>query len=107
MQGEAIGRFNGNHHGLEQDEIRLFNIYVNGKRLKQDEFFKVCKQWNIPVCPFYKKVTLNHTMHELLAMSDIPDCLNPKVPVEGLVWRCTEDNLSFKVINNQYLLKEK
>ena len=25
VQGEAIGRFNGNHHNLKQDEIRLFN----------------------------------------------------------------------------------
>ena len=24
VQGEAIGKFNGNHHGLKQDEIRLF-----------------------------------------------------------------------------------
>ena len=28
-------------------------------------------------------------------------------PIEGLLWRCVEDNLSFKVINNKYLLKEK
>ena len=46
-------------------------------------------------------------MEEILKFSEMPDVLNPKVPLEGLVWRCVEDNLSFKVINNQYLLKEK
>jgi hypothetical protein len=40
-----------------------------------------------------------------LALSEIKDVLNQSVDVEGLVWRCVEDNLSFKVINNKYLLK--
>lgn len=35
----------------------------------------------------------------------IKDVFNPSVEVEGLGWRCVEDNLSFKVINNKYLLK--
>jgi hypothetical protein len=107
IQGEAIGKFNGNHHNLPQDDIRVFNIYVNGVRLKQNEVLDVCKQWNIPVCPLYKTIVLNHSMDEILKISEIPDVLNPKVPVEGLVWRCLEDNFSFKVINNQYLLKER
>jgi len=107
VQGEAIGRFNGNHHNLKEDEIRLFNIYVNGKRLNQNSFLDICYKLKIPHCPAYKVIELNHTMEEILKISEIPDCLNPKVPTEGLVWRCVEDNLSFKVINNQYLLKEK
>ncbi len=35
VQGEAIGKFNGNHHNLQSEQIRLFNIYVKGKRLNQ------------------------------------------------------------------------
>lgn len=105
VQGECIGKFNGNHHGLKEDEIRLFNIYVNGKRLKQSEFIQVCETLEIPHCPMYKMVSLSHSLEEILKESEIPDVLNPRVPVEGLVWRCTEDNLSFKVINNNYLLK--
>jgi len=107
VQGEAIGKFNGNHHNLKEDEIRLFNIYVNGKRLNQKDFYSVCDNLFIPVCPIFTGITLNHTMEEILKFSELPDILNPKVPLEGLVWRCIEDNLSFKVINNQYLLKEK
>jgi len=107
IQGEAIGKFNGNYHNLQRDDIRIFNIYVNGIKLKQNEILDVCKQLNIPVCPLYKKIILNYSLEEILKISDIPDILNPKVPVEGLVWRCIEDNFSFKVINNKYLLKEK
>lgn len=105
VQGEAIGKFNGNHHGLKSEEIRLFNIYVNGKRLNQQDFINTCLDNNIPHCPMYKKVILNHSMEEIIKMSEIKDILNPSVYAEGLVWRCVEDNLSFKVINNKYLLK--
>lgn len=104
VQGEAIGKFNGNHHNLPSEQIRLFNIYVNGKRLNQKDFLQVCISRNIPHCPLYKEVTLNHTLREILKESEIKDLLNPFVDAEGLVWRCVEDNMSFKVINNKYLL---
>jgi len=105
VQGEAIGKFNGNHHNLQSEQIRLFNIYINGKRLNQKEFIEVCHKNNIPHCPMYKEVVLNHTLPEILKESEIKDLLNPNVDVEGLVWRCVENNMSFKVINNNFLLK--
>lgn len=107
VQGEAIGKFNGNHHNLQSEQIRLFNIYVSGKRLNQRDFLQVCYANNIPHCPLYKEITLNHTLPEILKVSEIKDVLNPNTDVEGLVWRCVEDNMSFKVINNKYLLNNK
>ena len=107
VQGEAIGKFNGNHHNIPVDQIRLFNIYVKGKRLNQKDFINACTVMNIPHCPKYKETTLNHTLEEILKESEIKDLLNPHADVEGLVWRCVEDNMSFKVINNKYLLSEK
>lgn len=105
VQGEAIGKFNGNYHNLKEEQIRLFNIYVNGKRLKPLEFLEVCKSRSIPHCPLYKFIHLNHTLPEIIKESEIKDILNPNVEVEGLVWRSIEDGTSFKVINNKYLLK--
>jgi hypothetical protein len=105
VQGEAIGKFNGNHHNLQREQIRLFNIYVDGKRLNQKDFIDTCLAYNIPHCPMYKQTILNHTLPEILKESEIKDLLNPNVDVEGLVWRCVDDNTSFKVINNKYLLK--
>ncbi len=105
VQGEAIGKFNGNRHNLQREQIRLFNIYVNGKRINQKEFIEVCLKNNIPHCPQYKEVELNHSMEEIIKESDIVDILNTHSPAEGLVWRCIEDNFSFKVLNNKYLLK--
>lgn len=105
VQGEAIGKFNGNHHNLQGNQIRLFNIFVNGARLNQKEFMNTVLALNIPHCPLYKKVVLNHTMEEILKMSEIKDVLNPNVEVEGLVWRSIDGMTSFKVINNNYLMK--
>ncbi len=42
-----------------------------------------------------------------LASVQIIKNIRPIEGAEGLVWRCIEDNTSFKVINNKYLLKEK
>jgi RNA ligase len=105
VQGEAIGKFNGNHHNLQKEQIRLFNIYVDDKRINQWEFIHTCFVNNIPHCPMYKEVTLNHTLAEVLQMSEIKDVLNPSVEAEGLVWRSVDGTLSFKAINNKYLLK--
>lgn len=109
VQGEAVGKFNGNHHGLKKDEIRLFNIYVDGKRISQLDLIIKCRVLNIPYCPEYSKLTtvLDHSLEDILKASEIKDILNPNVEAEGLVWRCVEDNMSFKVINNNYLLKNK
>lgn len=106
VQGEAIGKFNGNHHNLSKNEIRLFNIFVDSKKITQDEFIDVCVKLYIPHCPLFGKIILNHTLSEILKLSEIPDVLNKDVPAEGLVWRCTDGTLSFKVINNKYLHME-
>lgn len=71
----------------------------------QKDFIDTCLKLNIPHCPKYKEVELNHTLEEILKESEIKDVINPYVDAEGLVWRCVEDNLSFKVLNNKYLLK--
>lgn len=105
VQGEAIGKFNGNHHNLQNNQIRVFNIFVNGVKLNQTVFMSTVLANNIPFCPLYQKLILNHTMDEVIKMSEIKDALNPSVDVEGLVWRSAEGNVSFKVINNNYLMK--
>jgi hypothetical protein len=106
VQGEYIGKPQGNPYGLKSNEIRLFNIIIDGKRLNQKEFFEVTKKYTIPVCPFMEEVTLDHTLDELLQMAEGKSILNGSTEREGLVFRCIDDNLSFKVISNKFLLKK-
>jgi hypothetical protein len=104
VQGEAIGKFNGNHHSLLKNEIRLFNIFVGGKKLPPQEFAYTCIVLRIPMCPIaYSRRQLPQTMNEILELSKEKDTLNPKKPSEGLVWRSICGGVSFKVINNDYL----
>ena len=105
VQGEYIGKPQGNKYKLTKNEIRLFNIQINGKRIPQDEFYNVCTEFSIPCCPKIDEFKLNHTLPELLKMAEGKSVLNKSTEREGLVLRCTEDNLSFKVISNKFLLK--
>lgn len=105
VQGEYIGKPQGNKYKLEKNEIRLFNIYVDGKRLNQKKFYEVCSALQIPSCPFIAQLELNFTMEEIIKYAEGKSKLNDKVEREGLVFRCIEDNLSFKVISNKFLLK--
>lgn len=105
VQGEMIGKPNGNHHALDENEIRLFNIIVKGKRVLPSSFVAVCEAFSIPHCNVSKFANLDHTMEEILKEAEVKDILNKKVWAEGHVWRCVEDGMSFKVINNKYLLK--
>ena len=62
VQGECVGKFNGNHHNLQHDKIYLFNIYVDGKRLNPPAFGNVCKSRNIPRVPMFTILNMNHTL---------------------------------------------
>lgn len=78
------------------------------KQLLPLEYMLTCISLNIPHCPHFDNITLNnHTVKDILQISEIQDVLNPKVHAEGLVWRCVDDGLSFKAINNKYLIAEK
>lgn len=105
VQGEFIGKPQGNKYQLQKNEIRLFNIYVNHKRLLQHEFYEVCGLLQIPCCPYLGTLPLNFTLPEILKYAEGKSVLNPTTEREGLVFRCIETGLSFKVISNKYLLK--
>lgn len=105
IQGEYIGKPQGNKYQLQKDEIRLFNIYVNGNRLRQNEFYAVCERFNIPCCPLITILPMAFDLPGILAYAEGKSLLNKNTEREGLVFRCVEDGLSFKVISNKFLLK--
>jgi RNA ligase (TIGR02306 family) len=104
VQGEFIGKPQGNKYKLEQNEIRLFNIYVNGERLLQDHFYMVCKLFQIPCCPLIATVPLDFTLPEIIAYAEGKSKLY-NIDREGVVFRCIKTGFSFKVISNKFLIK--
>jgi|SRR5882762_578295 len=105
VQGEYIGKPQGNKYQLAANEIRLFNIFVDGKRVKQDVFYKTCRNLNIPCCPQIGQFDLRLDLPAIVKSAEGKSFLNKDTEREGLVFRCIEDGLSFKVISNKYLLK--
>lgn len=104
VQGEFIGKPQGNRYSVA-DQIRLFNIYVDDKKLSQDNFYVVCDILDIPVCPWVGNLALSFDLPGILKFAEGKSEVNEKIEREGLVFRCVEDGLSFKVISNKYLLK--
>lgn len=105
VQGEFIGKPQGNKYRLSANEIRLFNIYVNGKRLSQDRFYEACEKHGIPCCPCLEVREMDFTLPDIIRYAEGKSRLHPEVEREGVVFRCIDAELSFKVISNKYLLK--
>jgi hypothetical protein len=104
VQGEYIGKPQSNKYKVD-NQIRLFNIFIDGNKLAPDTFQNVCRRYKIPTCPFLGEVTLDTTLEEIIKLAEGKSQLNKDVEREGLVFRCIEDNASFKVISNKFLLK--
>lgn len=107
VQGEFIGKPQGNKYQLKENEIRLFNIYVKGKRLLPGDFHDACIDLDIPCCPRLGALNMNLDLPSILKGAEGKSVLNDSTEREGLVFRCAEDGLSFKVISNKYLLLNK
>ena len=105
VQGEYIGKPQKNYYQLKMNEIRLFNIFVNGKRLSQDVFNRTCVDLDIPSCPVISVMTLKMNLQEILAYAEGKSLINKTKEREGLVFRAVGSTLSFKVISNKFLLK--
>lgn len=104
-QGEYIGKPQKNPYKLERNQIRLFNIFVDGKQLSPDEFYDVCGRFSIPVCPYLGRYPLNHTLDSILVYAEGKSLL-VGIEREGVVFRKADDaSVSFKVVSNKFLLK--
>lgn len=121
IQGEIAGwwqegrsTIQGNPLGLTKSELFVFNVFdiKEGKYLDFADLVKFCDYYRLPMVPVeHECITLNHTLDELLEMAK-GNYPNGNVR-EGLVFRPLTERVSvelkgrasFKVINNDYLLK--
>lgn len=111
LQGEMVGPgVEGNVYGLAEREFYLYNVYdirdgrywnpAARRILAQDMGLK-----HVPVLDKALVLSRTDTADSLLAHADGPSALNPKTRREGDVYKCNEEDLSFKAISNEYLLK--
>jgi hypothetical protein len=132
IQGELIGPgVQGNKYALREVTLRVFNIMVWGepptgspqnpppafdvsayRYLDHAHMLAAAAEMGLEPVPQLGTVVLNHTVDELVALSEGVSVLNPKAQREGIVLRPlaeVEDadlgRLSFKAINPKFLLK--
>lgn len=117
IQGELCGSgVNGNKLGLSTIDLVLFNLFDidTQKYLPIDQLEKFCKESNIPMVPIIERGnSFNYTLEQLQSMSNDLKYPNGSV-AEGIVIRSSEElmcgrynneRLSFKVINEKFLMK--
>jgi RNA ligase (TIGR02306 family) len=115
VQGEVIGPgVQQNKYGLKQIALRVFNVFdVSAFRFfDHAHMLAAVDTLGLEVVPQLGTVVLNHTVDELVALSEGMSVLNAKAQREGIVLRPlteVEDDylgrLSFKAINPKFLLK--
>ena len=111
IQGEALGpRIQGNKYGLIEYSLYVFNIasYDKGQTVNfnQGEQFEICESLSLfPVTWLYSQFELYPTIREMVEFAKGNSRLNENILREGVVIRNYENNVSFKVINSDFLLK--
>ena len=110
IQGELIGpSIQANHEKVSSLDYFVFDVYdINKKQyLTPEARREFCKQYSIQHVPVTNPnaTPLQMTLEELLAHVDT-ESMNPGTVSEGRVYKSNSyPTMSFKVINNKYLLK--
>jgi RNA ligase (TIGR02306 family) len=114
LQGELIGyAVQGNMYNLSTQRFFVFDIYdiSKGKYLSAMDRHEVTKTLNLKHVPILESISTNNkTIDDLLNFAKGKSVFGGKNPPEreGVVLKSeTGERISFKVINNQYLINKK
>lgn len=110
VQGELIGpKIQANHEKVSKLEYHIFDVFdINtGLYLRPLDRREFCAEHGLPHVPVTDTMfqPFQYTLQELLEHVDT-ESMNPNTISEDRVYKAINgSNLSFKVINNKYLLK--
>lgn len=114
IQGELVGEgVQGNPYKLSGQDLYVFNIWDIDKQyyLPKEDRVQLISKLDIKHVPQSDHIILNLfeycDINSLLRKSEVKSYLNINVDAEGLVYKSTDGSVSFKVINNEYLLGNK
>lgn len=108
IQGELIGfNIQGNPYKLKNQQFHIFNAFdINKyKKLGLDEIKAYASIFELNLVPIVKEYKTLPEIDDLIYSADGKSKLNPTANREGLVLRTYDNKISFKVISNNYLLK--
>lgn len=110
LQGELIGEgIQKNKYGLKGLTVRFFTAFDidRYRRMTWVELQDLTALLGLETVPLLEEHwVISSDIPTILEKAEIKATLNPKVLAEGIIIRLHEDpNVSFKAINNQFLLK--
>ena len=106
IQGEGVGKVQGNPLKLDHDDLYVFNFVndVDGRWPSVKGRAQI-ESWGMKWVPIIGEVMMPDSMEVLKSMADGMSHVNPEVLREGYVYRSLDGTDSFKNVSNQYLLK--
>lgn len=106
LQGEIIGTgIQANKYNMMGYDFYAFNLIIDGYLLSYQEMEKVLNRYNIKCVPIIEEdFILPPAIAQLVNYSIMKSTINPNINREGIVLRSLD--ISFKVINPNFLLKE-
>lgn len=113
IQGELIGHgIQKNIYNLSKHTINVFSVYdIDAQKyLPYLQLIEVVANLELSIAPllFWNKGLSDFSVQDLVQYADDKSVLNPKADREGIVVRAMEDSsISFKVISNKFLAKQK
>ena len=111
IQGELVGEgIQGNPYKIKGQTVYFFNAFdIDVQQYySQKEMEDFIQSLNLKTVPILdRNYTLPETVEDLLQYADSKSELNKDFGREGVVVRSLDRSISFKVISNNFLLKEK
>lgn len=109
LQGEIVGeRIQGNKYRIKGYDFYAFNLIYPNRKIPTKEMAKMLKPFNIKsVMIIEENFELKNDIAEMVDYAKGNSLLLPSQKREGVVIRSFEKNISFKVINPDFLLAEK
>lgn len=106
LQGEGVGNVQGNPYKLNENDLYVFNLVIDGGRIGTVEMADFCKEYSLKHVPIIDtEYYLPKEMEEMKLEADGFSAINPKVKREGFVYRSIDGQQSFKNGSREYLLK--
>lgn len=106
LQGEIAGEgIQKNKYHIEGYKFFAFNFIIDGKKYRTIDMQDILKPYDINTVPILdKNIELLDTIDKMVENAEGKSILY-KTEREGKVWRDIDNNISFKVINPKFLLK--
>lgn len=106
IQGEICGEgIQKNKYNISGYQLFVFNLIIDDKKYRTVDIEKMLKPYGLQTVPIEDiNVELASSIDEMVKNAEGKSSIY-KIEREGKVWRDIKNNISFKVINPKFLLK--